>query len=124
MVLGILSKIWGSEDSFEDDDIALELTDEQRKTYRKQYVKTMLIGLMFSFVFIIAILQIIDIMFVIKDTFFIGIVILILSIEKYVEILIDIKDEIELIKQRIEKRIKKNKKVKELLIVTGKLQSQ
>ena len=114
MVLGILSKIWGSEDSFEDDDIALELTDEQRKTYRKQYVKTMLIGLMFSFVFIIAILQIIDIMFVIKDTFFIGIVILILSIEKYVEILIDIKDEIELIKQRIEKRIKKNKKVKEV----------
>lgn len=94
----------------EDLNIAENLTSEQRKTYRKQYISVMITALFYTFMTVGAIIETIKIIFEFKDVFFIGVGFIVLILREYLNSMLEQKEEIELIKERIEKRSKKNKK--------------
>lgn len=79
---------------FDDDGIGEDLTEEQKRLYRKQYVSTILIGLVYTVIFGGAIFQTINIIFSIDELFFIGAVFSILAIREYVNAVIELRDEI------------------------------
>lgn len=83
------------------------LTKEQKTKYRKQYLSNLTSGLLYTIVYLGSIVTLIVFFF---EKQFWTLAIIITLARDYARILQDLKDEIELIEQRIQKRSKKNLK--------------
>ena len=92
----------------EESPIGEHLTKEQKKKYRKQYIGLMASALLISFVYIVAIAGIVEIMFKYDGVFFISVVFLLMALESFINKIDGWGLEMELIIERIKKRSIKN----------------
>lgn len=87
--------------------LGLELTDEQRKKYRKQYLRLAYNTYIISLTYILGTMGLIYFFFQ-GNIWALAIVVVLLR--DYKKLTLEWKAEVELIQERIEKRVKKNRK--------------
>lgn len=89
--------------------LAEDLTDEQRKKYRNQYIWTLVSALALSAVYIAAVIFSIEAVFIADGSgVFFFIALTLMFMRDYFRMLEEWKEAIELIEERIMKRTKKN----------------
>lgn len=98
---------WRKEEEIEEI-LSQGLDEEQKRKYRKQYISLAYNVFIISLVYILGIISFIGLLFSNGSIWTIALVVILLR--DYEKMTIEWRREVELIKERIEKRIKKNRK--------------